>query len=447
MKYPKIIEEIARHQWAITDTAMDAILRAIDGEISEKDHPVFHGAKEDIAAELGSEPSPKGKYRYGQKIGKIGFIRVEGPITPRASWLTEASGITSSELVGKDLAAMEADGGIEKIALIFDTPGGAVAGTSELAAQIKKVEKPIVAYVFGMSASAGYWLASATDEIVSSDTGIVGSIGTIMTIWNDKADDTVTIVSSQSPLKNVDPESKKGRAHYQQLVDSLSDVFINTVAENRGIKPKQVVEKYGRGGVYAASEALKMGMIDRISTFADFTAELQVEEKLKTKPVDNSAEIGGNDFKETPAPRAASKTDERYQAMDDEKKTLKEFLAENPSAFSDHKEMIASERAETEKNLRAELALAAKVCASEDYPKSVRAIAVEVIEGKRSQAALDAVMATAEMLKEQTASVAAVAASGALPETLAQNAPTVSSDGVVSTMADLEAALPKKIKR
>lgn len=448
MKYPKIIEEISRHQWAITDAAMDGILRALDGGIDENDTPIFHGAKEHIAAELGPEPPPKGKYRYGQKIGKVGCIRVEGPIAPRADWLTEASGITSSELVGKDLAAMEVDEGIEKIVMVFDTPGGAVAGTSELAAQIKKVEKPVVAYVFGMSASAGYWLASAADEIVSADTGIVGSIGTIMTIWNDKADDTVTIVSSQSPLKNVDPESKKGQAHYQKLVDSLSNVFINTVAENRGITPEQVVKKYGRGGVYAASDALKMGMIDRISTFADFMVDLQAVEptpepdnKTDTKPVDNISKIGGNDLNRTP-PRA-DENDERDRSMD---KTLKEFLAENPSAFSDHQAILATTREKAQEDLRVEMALAAKVCASEDYPNSVRAIAVEVINGKRTMAALDGAMAASEITKEGAAAAKAAKTTADLPDTAAGDKTATSKDGVIATMADLEASLPKKVK-
>jgi ClpP class serine protease len=330
-RYPHIMEEISRHKWAITGAAFAAIRRAIESGLGSDDEPIFHGAREEISAQTG-KPNPK-EFTHGSRIGNVGVIRVEGPITPRASWLTEASEITSSEMIGSDLAKMEADSKIEKIVMVYDTPGGAVTGTSDLAAQIRATNKPVISYVFGIAASAGYWLASAADEIVSVDTGIVGSIGTVLTVWKDKDENWVEIISEQSPLKHADPESKKGKAHYQAVVNDLAQVFIDAVAENRGTTAKNVVKNFGQGGEHAASEALKMGMIDRISTFSDFMADLQAVEpqpepdkKPGTKTVDNLSEIGGNNSNKTMAPRANAKS-ERSGTMSDEIKTLTEFLA------------------------------------------------------------------------------------------------------------------------
>lgn len=446
------MEEISRHSWAITGAAFDAILRAVENGLGGEDSPIFHGAQEEIRAEIGVEGQKE--FHHGLKVGRVGVIRVEGPITPRASWLTEASSITSSEAIGADLAKMNADAEIEKIVMVFDTPGGAVTGTSDLVSQIRATEKPVISYIFGVAASAGYWIASATDEIASSDTGIVGSIGTILAIENDKEKKLIKIVSSQSPLKDADPETEEGAAHYQEVVDALAEVFISSVAIGRGTTPENVSKNFGRGGVIVAADALNRGMIDRVSTFAEFMTDLQAadptrwqtgiaasDKKTETKPVDNISKIGGNDLNRTP-PRA-DENDERDRSMD---KTLKEFLAENPSAFSDHQAILATTREKAQEDLRVEMALAAKVCASEDYPNSVRAIAVEVINGKRTMAALDGAMAASEITKEGAAAAKAAKTTADLPDTAAGDKTATSKDGVIATMADLEASLPKKVK-
>ncbi|NKW10282.1 hypothetical protein HGG76_15195 [Ochrobactrum tritici] len=61
----------------------------------------------------------------------------------------------------------------------YDTPGGSVTNVDELAKAVRagKAIKPIVAYVGGAAASAGYWLASQSTEIVIADTALLGSIG------------------------------------------------------------------------------------------------------------------------------------------------------------------------------------------------------------------------------------------------------------------------------
>jgi ClpP class serine protease len=454
MLHPKLEEEVRRHLWAITSEAFDLMLKAIDeGKLESSAEPVFHGALEEIKSEMGQmQQLSMSPYHYGEKRGNVGLIRVEGPITPRASWITEASGITSADLIGKDLAAMEADPTIKEIGMIIDSPGGAVTGISELAAQIKACSKRVSSYIFGMAGSAAYWLASASDEIASSDTGIVGSIGTVMTIAKDgKNDARVKIVSSQSPRKNMEPDTDEGKAHYQELVDSLADVFIESVAINRDTTREDVLENYGKGGVMVANRAKKVGMIDNVSTFAEFMKNLGAPISAcsgtkrprggkKIKSFDTAGEIGMQSGKEDTAINA-----EKPKPEGDTTMTLKEFLESNLEAKAEFDRAVIEASTRAEADLRNELKTTAMVAASDKYPAAVRSIAADVIAGSKQKETLDAVMAVAEMQAESRNSQAAIQASDKQGETGAQSIPQKSTDGKIRTTADFMAATGKEV--
>lgn len=107
--------------------------------------------------------------------------------------------------------------------------------------------KPVIAYASGDAASGAYWIASATDEIVVSETSALGSIG-VVGIYRGKTTkeftETVEIVSSQSPHKRLDPMSDDGRAKLQTRIDAMADVFVSTIARNRSVTPDHVLEHY-----------------------------------------------------------------------------------------------------------------------------------------------------------------------------------------------------------
>jgi ClpP class serine protease len=63
-----------------------------------------------------------------------------------------------------------------------------------------------------------------------------------------------------------EPLTDEGRAAIQERVNEYYDAFVNAVARNRGVKPTSVRNGYGEGRVVGASQALEMGMVDRIGT-------------------------------------------------------------------------------------------------------------------------------------------------------------------------------------
>lgn len=261
--------------WAILPDALETIV-----SIAKREHE-FAGNPEGLQAKLGR---PLGNTMRTTVRDGVALVPIEGPLFRRANLMTEFSGATSYDMLAQDFAAAVNDPMVNAIVLVVDSPGGEVNGASELASMIRQARntsgKPIDVYVSGTGASAAYWLSSAARNVYASDTAIIGSIGVQSgyTIRDAKTGErTVRFVSSQSPLKNADPESEAGAQQIQQTVDGLAQVFVSTVADNRGITTEKVLSDYGKGGVYVAAKALEQGMIDGISTLEAVISSLQKE--------------------------------------------------------------------------------------------------------------------------------------------------------------------------
>lgn len=213
----------------------------------------------------------------------IAKIPICGPMFKFANLFTAISGATSYEMLATDLGAALDNPDVTAIVLDIDSPGGEALGCSELARLIAESRgtKPIIAYVSGYGCSAAYWLAVAADQVIVSDSAIVGSIGTRMTYIDTSEADAkdgvreIEIISSQSPFKGDDnPATESGRAATQRLVDSLAQVFVDAVAEYRGVTAEHVLAHFGQGGVFVGAEALANGMADGIGTYESVHAGL-----------------------------------------------------------------------------------------------------------------------------------------------------------------------------
>ena len=262
MEHKRIISAIQAELWAITPEALNQIISIAKG----------FGDAEAVAAKLGKPLTNTSAVTVRDGVAVVPVI---GPIFRYANLFTEISGATSIATLALDFQKAVDDPSIKSIVLEMDSPGGQANGISEFAAQIRAATavKPVVAYVSNMSASAGYWLASAASEIIVSDTALLGSIGVVLQPSSDD-DGNIKFISSQSPLKHADPSTDAGKAQYQQIVDSLAQVFIETSAEYRGVTPEEVMSNFGGGGVLIASAAIAAGMADRIGSLESVIAEL-----------------------------------------------------------------------------------------------------------------------------------------------------------------------------
>ena len=233
--------------------------------------------------------------------GNVGIIHISGIISRHVDMFAQFFGLGSASIenIAKDFQSLLDNEEVKSIILDFDTPGGAITGVNELSEIIYNARgvKPIKAYVTGLACSAGYFLASACDEIIIDEMGQVGSIG-VMRVVNKQNDKSVIFKSSQSPMKNIEADSELGKAEYQAKVDYLASIFIDKVAKYRGITADEVINRGNKGGVLVGAVAVTAGLADRLGSMDMLINELnnmnknhkekkmQENEKLEEKHVD-----------------------------------------------------------------------------------------------------------------------------------------------------------------
>ena len=249
----RVLNAIANERWAILPESLQTIV-----DIASREHVP------DFDAVLAKRGRPLGEDMRASVRGATAVIPITGPIFRYANIFTMISGATSVEETASELRAALDNPLVESVVLEINSPGGQVTGVSELAQMIRSAEKPVIAYVDGMAASAAYWIASAASRIVINDTALLGSIGVVTQIGLSDDKNTVEIVSTQSPRKRADVRTDDGRAQVQATTDELAQVFIDTVARHRGVTAATVMSDFGGGGLLIGQSAVDAGMADEV---------------------------------------------------------------------------------------------------------------------------------------------------------------------------------------
>ncbi len=208
--------------------------------------------------------------------GNVALIPVLGILTKRRSASTRFFGGTSTDDLAVQLRQAALDTSVRTIVLDVDSPGGSVAGTQELAAEILRLRerKPVIAVANSLAASGAYWIASAASEVAVTPSGEVGGIGIVSVHFDisralEKEGRKVTLISAGknktlgNPFEPLTPEAK---ALLQERVNQVGEAFVSAVAKGRGVSARDVREGFGEGRVVGAKEAVKLGMADRVAT-------------------------------------------------------------------------------------------------------------------------------------------------------------------------------------
>lgn len=265
----------------------------------------------------------------------IATVRLSGYLQRDYDWWMYYVGGTACAILAKDLTTLRDDASCRAIVLEVNSGGGDVAGTHELAQVVRSIlpVKPIVAHVTGTGASAAYWVAAAAREIHVDPTAIVGSIGSIVCFYDFSGYERklgirrITMVSSQSPRKALDPTTKEGREDWQVMLDDLAQVFIADVAEFRGVDVDTVLEEFGEGSVFVGQAALDAGLADALGTaetvHAALLAELEAPPASVSTPQETSmakARIARTTARPVAA-RTSVKAAADEEAQDEDKET------------------------------------------------------------------------------------------------------------------------------
>lgn len=228
----------------------------------------------------------------------VAVIGVYGVLVPRSANVALCARQTSYEELRASLNEAVADASVQHIVFDFDSPGGAVTGCFELAADIRAARdmKPITAIVHYSAFSAAYLLASACTEIILSQTSGVGSVGVIMkhADFSKQLEGEGIAVTTffrgarKNDLAPEAPLSEDAIAVVDQRMDLYYGLFADAVTEYRGLKPEDV--RATEAGLYYGADAVKAGLADRVEP------QQQAINRI-------AAEVAASRSKSTPAPR------------------------------------------------------------------------------------------------------------------------------------------------
>jgi protease-4 len=188
---------------------------------------------------------------------------------------------------------------VKAIVLRIDSPGGS-ALTSDLIwreIELTKKVKPIVVSMGNYAASGGYYIACNANTIFAENNTITGSIGVFGILPNfsqltSKIGISVEQVNTHenaAPYSPFVPLNDKIKAVTLEGVEHIYNTFVTHVAEGRKMTFAQV-DAIAQGRVWAGSEALKNGLVDKIGGLDDAIKEAAVLGKTKKYKTQNYPE-------------------------------------------------------------------------------------------------------------------------------------------------------------
>jgi protease-4 len=217
----------------------------------------------------------------GRSLDHIAKVRIEGTITE------------DEELI-KRLESIRTSPQVKGVILSIDSPGGTTVGGESIFEEVRKVagDKPVVAEVGTLAASAGYMIATAADHIVARKTSIVGSIGVLIEYPDvsglmDKLGIKLEAVKS-SPLKAspspFTPTNDDERAMVRKLILDSYDWFVGIVADRRKMTHEQALA-LADGSIFTGRQGLANHLVDAVG------GEQEAIDWLATKGVDGKLNV------------------------------------------------------------------------------------------------------------------------------------------------------------
>lgn len=189
----------------------------------------------------------------------------------------------SQKTLRRRFDAAMGNAGVRGVLFDVDSPGGAVSGTFDLADYLfaARGKKPIWAIANDAAYSAAYALASVADRVSVTRSGGVGSVGVIAVhVEFSKMDERVGVTYTpifsgerKNDFSDTEPLNDTARGLLQMEVDRLREIFVATVARNRGITAEAV--RKTEAGTFNGPEGLDIKFADAVESFDETLAAFQ----------------------------------------------------------------------------------------------------------------------------------------------------------------------------
>lgn len=171
------------------------------------------------------------------------------------------------------LDAAAADPCVKAVVLRVNSHGGAVAASIAMRRDLErfkaKTGKPVVACLLDTACGGAYYLASAADQVVAAEAGVVGGLGVILNLFNLQ-DLMAQFNVLPQPVKagdltDIGSSARKLTEGEKYLLQTMADEFRATlVADVRKSRPGVKLEEGTTfdGRIFSASQAHARGLVD-----------------------------------------------------------------------------------------------------------------------------------------------------------------------------------------
>lgn len=188
-------------------------------------------------------------------------------------------------------------GRVKAVLLELKTPGGTVYDSDEiyrlLSAFKQEHQIPVFAYVNGLCASGGMYVAAAADRIYASDVSVLGSVGVLLPTFVNFYDflsehgiktQTLTEGKGKDVMNPMRPWREGEEAQLQALTTYYYDMFVDILARNRpNLDRDKLVDEYG-AGLFPAPLAEQYGFIDGHG----YSQQMVLQELVEAADIDPS---------------------------------------------------------------------------------------------------------------------------------------------------------------
>ncbi len=184
---------------------------------------------------------------------------------------------------------------VKAVLLYIDSPGGTVTDSDAIYSALmrykKKYEVPIYAYVDGLCASGGMYIACSADKIFATTSSVIGSVGVVLGPAFNVAQlmdrygvqaRTFTQGKDKDMLNPFRPWQAGEDESILRMMSYLYDDFVSIVTQARPQMDRtRLINEYG-AQVYVAYDAQQRGYIDQAqSDYSTAVTELVKAAKLE----------------------------------------------------------------------------------------------------------------------------------------------------------------------
>lgn len=233
---------------------------------------LWHQRKIDLVLSYGFPATERNLEKPFAFAEGLAFIPVHGMLLNRFSGSYGFA--TGYNFIRNQMHQALADYDVKGIVYDYNTYGGTAAGCGELSKEMfdARAIKPNVAVVDASSYSAGYFLASAQDQVIGSPSCGVGSIGCIsmhVDLTEMLKEDGIKITFIRSAPRKMEgnpyePLSDVAKKTIQASVDFHASAFIESVARNRNMAESDI--RNMQAACFDPPDALENGLIDAVQS-------------------------------------------------------------------------------------------------------------------------------------------------------------------------------------